>query len=76
MAQGFNGDVKSLMTFNKPATGHEGIVHIQETDTKITYDLHKRHRSGTGSILYPAKTCYSSIFPVCNHFMVCRKKTI
>ena len=34
MTQGFNGDVKSLMTFNNPATPHNGIVSNQETDTK------------------------------------------
>ena len=32
--QGFNKDMKSIMTFNKPAKPHKGIVRNQETDTK------------------------------------------
>ena len=37
--QGFKEERKSLMTFNTPATPHDGIVHNQETDTKTSYDL-------------------------------------
>ena len=33
--QGFNEDVKSIMTFNVPATPHKVIVRNQETDTKV-----------------------------------------
>ena len=32
--QGFNKDVKSLMTFNNPDKPHKVIVCNQETDTK------------------------------------------
>ena len=51
MTQGFNKDMKSLMTFNTPATLHKGIVNNQDTDTKISYDIHKRHSSGIGYLL-------------------------
>ena len=50
--QGFDEDVKLLMTFNTPATTHKGIVRNQETDTKISYDLQKRYSSGVVSKLY------------------------
>ena len=36
MIQLFKEDIKSLMTFNTPATPHKGIVNNQETDTKIS----------------------------------------
>ena len=49
--KGFNKDVKSLMNFNTPATPHKGIVCNQERDTKIYKNLHKRCRSGVGSLL-------------------------
>ena len=55
MNQGFNEDMKSLMTFNTPATTHKGIVHNQETDTKILYNLQKRYRRGVGLLLYIVK---------------------
>ena len=55
MTQGFNEDVKSLMTFNTPDTLHKGIVRNQETDTNISYDIHKRDRSGIGFLLYLVK---------------------
>ena len=51
ITQGFNEDMKSIMTFNNLATPHEGIVINQETDTEISYDLHKMHRSGIGLLL-------------------------
>ena len=51
MTQVFNEDVKSLMTFNTPATPHKGIVRNQETDTKISYDLQNKYRSGVGLLL-------------------------
>ena len=41
MTQGFNKDVKSLMTFNTLSTPHKRIVRNQETNTKISYNLHK-----------------------------------
>ena len=34
MTQGFNEDVKSLMTFNTPYTSYKGVVSNQETDKK------------------------------------------
>ena len=40
------------MTFNTPDTPHKGIVHNKETDTKISYGLQKRYRSGVGPLLY------------------------
>ena len=49
--QGFNEDVKSLMTFNTPTTPHKVIVCNQEADTKILYNIHKRYRSGIGFII-------------------------
>ena len=49
--QGFNKDVKALMTFNNPDTIHKGIVRNQESGTKISYNIHKRYRSGEGLIL-------------------------
>ena len=52
MTQGFNEDVESLMTFNTPATLYKGIVRNQEIDTKISYYLQKRYRSGVGFLLY------------------------
>ena len=39
------------MTFNTPATPHKGIVSNQEIDTKISYDLQIRYRSGVGQVL-------------------------
>ena len=54
MNQGFNGDVKSLMTFNTPATPHQVIVSNQETDTKMLYDINKRYMTGIGYLLYLA----------------------
>ena len=42
--QGFNEDVKPLMTFNTPATPHKGNVPNQETDTKY----HMIYRRDTG----------------------------
>ena len=35
MTQWFKEGVKSLMTFNSPATPHKGIVHNNNKDTKI-----------------------------------------
>ena len=35
MTRGFNKDMKSLITFNTPATPNNGVVCNQETDTKI-----------------------------------------
>ena len=55
MIQVFKEDVKLLMTLNTPATPHKGIVRNQETDTKISDDLQKRHSSGVGSLLYLVK---------------------
>ena len=55
MTQGFNEGVKSLTTFNNPDTPHKGIIRNQETDTKISYNLQKRCRSGVGSLLYLVK---------------------
>ena len=52
MIQVFDKDVKSLMTFNTPATPHKGIICNQETDTKISHDLQNRYRSGLGLLLY------------------------
>ena len=34
--QGFNEDVKSLVTFDTPDTPHKGIVRNQETYTEIS----------------------------------------
>ena len=34
------------MKFNTPATIHKEIAHNQETDTKMSYNLKKRYRSG------------------------------
>ena len=36
IVQGFNEDVKSLMTFNTPDTPHKGILRDQETDTNTS----------------------------------------
>ena len=36
MIQVFDKDVKSLMTFNTPATPHKGILLNKETNTKIS----------------------------------------
>ena len=47
----FNG----FMNFNTPATPNKGIVSNQETDTKISYHIHKRYRSSIGYILYLVK---------------------
>ena len=47
--------MKSLMNFNTPATPHKGIVHNQETETKMSENLYKRYRSGVGSLLYLVK---------------------
>ena len=53
--QGFNEDVKSLMTFNNPATPHKDVVCNKYTDTSISYNLQKRYKSGVGLILYLLK---------------------
>ena len=50
--QGFIKEMKSLMTFNNPATPHKGVVSYQETDTKISYNSHKIYRSSIGYLLY------------------------
>ena len=42
MTQGFNKDMKSLMTFNNPATPNKGVLRNQETDIKILDSLQKR----------------------------------
>ena len=55
MNPGCNKDVKLLMTFNTPDTPHKGIVRNQETDTKISYDLQNRYRSGIRLLLYLVK---------------------
>ena len=55
MTQGFNEDMKSLITFNTPDTPHQGIVFNQETDTKISYGPQKRYRSGLGLLQYLSK---------------------
>ena len=39
------------MKFNNPYTPHKGIVNNQEIDTKISYDLQIRYRSGVGQVL-------------------------
>ena len=51
MTQLFKEDLKSLMTFNAPATPHNGIVRDQETDIKIFYGLQKIYMSGVGLLL-------------------------
>ena len=55
MTQGFNKDVKSIMNFSTPSTPHKGVVSNQEIDTKISYNLQKRYRSGIGFLLYLVK---------------------
>ena len=55
MIQVFDKDVKSLMTFNTPATPHKGVVRNQYTDTKISDDLQNRYRGGVVSLLYVVK---------------------
>ena len=55
MTQVFNKDVISLIIFNNPATLNKYILSNQEIDTKIQYDVHKRYRSGIGSLLYLVK---------------------
>ena len=55
MTQGFNKDVKSLMTFNTPDTPHQGIVWNQEKYTNISDNLQKIYRSGLVSLLYIVK---------------------
>ena len=51
----FNEDVKSIMNFSTPDTPHKGVVRNQEIDTKISYNLQKRYRSGIGLLLYLVK---------------------
>ena len=51
MTQLFKEDLKSLMTFNAPATPHNGIVRDQETDIKSFYGLQKIYMSGVGLLL-------------------------
>ena len=55
MTQGFNQDVKYLITLNTEATPHKRIVPNQETDTKISHNIQKRYMSGIGSKLQLAK---------------------
>ena len=43
------------MTFDTQDTTHKGIVHNQESNTKILYGLQKIYRSGVGLILYLVK---------------------
>ena len=42
ITQGFNYDVKSLMTSNTPAIPHKGVVHKQETGTKTNQIIYRR----------------------------------
>ena len=55
MTQVFNEDVKSIVTFNTPATPNKGIVYNQETDMKISYDLQNIYRSSVVLLLYLVK---------------------
>ena len=55
MNQGFNRDMKSLMTFNAPDITHKGIVSNQESEKIISCDIHKRYRSSIGYLLYLLK---------------------
>ena len=41
MIRGFNGDMKSLMTFNTPATPYKGVLLNKKIDTKASDDLQK-----------------------------------
>ena len=55
MNQGFNKDMKSLMTFNTPATPHKGILLNKETNTKYRTIYRRDTGSGVGSLLYLVK---------------------
>ena len=44
--QGFKEDMKSIMNFNTSATQQKGISYKQETDTKLSYNIHKICSSG------------------------------
>ena len=55
MTKGFNEDMKYMMTFNTPATPHKIIVHNKETNTKNSYEIHKRYRIGVGPLIYLVK---------------------
>ena len=77
MNQGFNGDVKSLMTFNTSDTPHQVIVSNQETDEKKSYDIHKRYRSGIGYLLYLRITHNANCLTrYMNSPNVCMKETL
>ena len=45
ITQVFNKDVKSLKTFNTPATPHKWFLRNQETAKKISCDLQNRLES-------------------------------
>ena len=60
--QVFNKDVKSLMTFNNPATPHKDVVCNKYTDTIISYNLQKRYRSGVGLLLYLIKNSQLELY--------------
>ena len=74
MNQVFKGDLKSLMTFNTPATPHKGIVSNQETDTNISYDINKRYRNGIGYLLYLVKHSQPKLSNVLRELSKCMDK--
>ena len=46
LTQGFNDEVKSLMTLNTPMQHTSGLYKKKETGTNISKYLQKRYRSG------------------------------
>ena len=52
MNQGFNNDMKSLITLNTPVTPYEGIIRKQETGTKSSKDIPYTRKRIMGKFYY------------------------
>ena len=55
MTQGFNRNIKSLMTLNAIATSHKGFLGNRKTYTKRLKNIQKQYRSSIVSLLYLVK---------------------
>ena len=55
MTQGFNRNIKSLMTLNAIDTSHKGFLGSRKTYTKRLKNIQKQYRSSIVSLLYLVK---------------------
>ena len=71
MTQGFNKDLKYLMTFNTPPKPHKGVVRNQEIDTNFSYNIQKIYRSVIGSLIYIVKYSRPKLYIVVREIFKC-----